>query len=771
MIENVFPRESLASLARANAKDYHKQSVNNKLVDDEIAKGWTLQKRGKTTSALVKTKTRPVLFEHRVWTLLYRMGLPLLSGNGGATLLLNDGTDAKVKNQLDVVAIDEELALVIECKTSEKFAKRSQFQDELAKLASFKERFIRTVNSRVEWKNENKRIAVFAFFLENVNLSDNDIERAREANVLLFDEADLDYYEKLVGHLGPAARYQFYSDAVPGKTVPGLTVRVPAVRTKMGGHYCYSFPITPEYLLKIAYVSHRAKGKASDIDTYQRMMSKSRLNKIREYITEQGIFPTNIVLNIEKRLLTFQRVKQETSEEDQDASGTLGWLEIKPAYKSAWVIDGQHRLFAYSGHPRSASSHLSVLAFEGLTPSLQAGLFVDINAKQKSVKQSLLQELYAELHWDAPTVGTRVRAIVSKVIQVLDADKSSALYGRILTADVQKDSNRCISFTSLFKALSRQKLYISKEVKGDVLEYGPLWGGDNEKTLKRTTSAVKAWLAPIRSAATDWWELGSAEGGGLTMNDGITACLNVLDSVLDHLESVNGSLVTRDVDYLNQVVNPFAKSLGAHLGSMTSSDRKRFRDLRGSQGQSYRTRQLQLALRNSHSEFNPPGLDEFFRKESEQTNLKAKVLIDRIEVAVKTIVIQELRQNFNSSSESWWLDGIPKPVRLQVSQRAEQDDNRRGSREAYFDLIDYRKVISDQWSIFQNVLGYGRKNDSKDKQTKWLGDVNDLRNIVAHASSGRTVPIEELGKLQDYDAWLRSSQNGDESPTSIPSDD
>ncbi len=79
----------------------------------------------------------------------------------------------------------------------------------------------------------------------------------------------------------------------------------------------------------------------------------------------------------------------------------MGWLDIRCAYKSAWIIDGQHRLFAYSGHVQAAKARLSVLAFEKLPSSTQAQLFVDINAEQKSVKQSLLQELYAGLHENA----------------------------------------------------------------------------------------------------------------------------------------------------------------------------------------------------------------------------------------------------------------------------------------------------------------------------------------------------------------------------------
>lgn len=236
---------------------------------------------------------------------------------------------------------------------------------------------------------------------------------------------------------------------LPGKQVTGLTIKIPAIKTKMGGDNCYSFSISPEYLLKISYVSHRAKGKASDIDTYQRMLSKSRLKKIREFITNDGIFPTNIILNFDKGRLSFQKSTQESETPENLDAGILGWLEIRPAYKSAWIIDGQHRLFAYSGHERAFKSKVSVLAFEGLKPSKQAELFIDINAKQKSVKQSLLEELYAELHWDADDVSTRISAIISKALQDLNQDRECALFQRIQTTDASKDFVKCITLTNV----------------------------------------------------------------------------------------------------------------------------------------------------------------------------------------------------------------------------------------------------------------------------------------------------------------------------------
>jgi DNA sulfur modification protein DndB len=113
-----------------------------------------------------------------------------------------------------------------------------------------------------------------------------------------------------------------------GRAVPGLDLTVPAIRSKMGGRVAYTLCVSPEYLLKIAFVSHRAKGKASDIDAYQRLLKKSRLRSIREYIDEGGIFPTNIVVNIaESRWLTFERGKQEA----EGKNSVFGWLNIRPA--------------------------------------------------------------------------------------------------------------------------------------------------------------------------------------------------------------------------------------------------------------------------------------------------------------------------------------------------------------------------------------------------------------------------------------------------------
>jgi len=728
------------------------------MLDEYLPTGWEEDKPNLRSVRLKRPKSQGVLLEDRVWTLMYKLGFSYLSGEKGAQLILNPKETDGPKSQIDVVAIDEDVAVAIECKASSSFAKRPNFIEELAKHGQTRPRF--AVAIRSDFPTEASRQPVLAMFLKNADLSDNDQIRSKEANVALFDESDLNYYEGLASHLGPAAKYQFLADCLPGKPISGLSINVPAVKAKMGGHNCYTFSVSPEYLLKIAYVSHRLKGHASDVDTYQRMMTKSRLNKIREYINEDGIFPTNIVINLEKGAVNFDKAHQDDRENNNLDVGILGWLKIKPAYKSAWIIDGQHRLYAYSGLERAGKSRVAVLAFEGLAPSKQAQLFIDINAKQKHVKQSLLLELYAELHWDSDKIAERVSAVISKAVQELGADKKSPLYGRVQTADDSKNEIRCISITGLFGALDRSDLFLAS-MKGDqVLEYGPLWAGTNEKSFKRTVLVLEEWFSFICKPVWDWWEKGSSEGGGLAMNDPITACVVALRSVMGHLEM--GKLRLRDLspDELVAILKPFGETIGMYLANLTEDERKVFRDKRGVQGQTWRRRQYEKAIRVKFPTFNPDGLDQYIEGEKAQTTQRAKQSIDHIETMLQTLILEELKRECGPEETEWWLVGIPKTVRLKVSQRCEDDDNKRAGKEFYFDLIDYKHIAtySQNWALFEPILGFGK--GGKEKKMEWLDYVNEKRKLVAHASASVVLPVPDLGRLQEIEMWLDGQLKG-----------
>jgi hypothetical protein len=361
------------------------------------------------------------------------------------------------------------------------------------------------------------------------------------------------------------------------------------------------------------------------------------------------------------------------------------------------------------------------MAFVGLEPSEQARLFVDINAQQKKVKQSLLQELYLELHWDAAEPEVRVQAVLSKAIQVIDTDIKSPFRGRILKADDTRTAARCISFNAVFGAMSKAGFFIAHTKKGAVIEFGPLWDVNNEAILKRTVAILTTYFDIIRSEATALWDLGSGEGGGLAMNDGITICINALRSIFYHLQNNKKiSLGTLDNHELMEVIAPWAGIVGRYFSTMTPEQMIQFRALRGVQGQTTGTRRLEEAIQKVQDTFG------------------------------------ELKSEFGASEEDWWFSGVPKGVRKKVDDRINEEAGKSGGREQNFDLIDYREIIQSNWNLFESALGRGK--GSKDNRTKWIVEVNDLRKRVMHASKGQSLPIteEQLALLEDIHRWLES---------------
>ena len=431
-------------------------------------------------------------------------------------------------------------------------------------------------------------------------------KRADREQVALFDIDQLAYYETLVQRLGDAARYQFLADLFHNRPIDGLKTRIPALRARIGAIDCYTFAVQPDYLLKLCYVAHRAKGKPGDLDVYQRMLTKHRLTKLREFIEADGVFPTNIVINFDSsKSVSFHQGQQAEVRPDR-VGGVFGWLDLMPAYGCAWIIDGQHRLYAYAGQPRARTSFLNVLAFVDLPHERQTAMFVEINSEQRRVPRKLLLELDAILNWDSPDDDRRIAAIVSKAAMDLDHAGDSPLTGRILLQDMKRTDKRCITLPAVVGELKKKGFFIQSKTRG-FTEYGFFWRTDPVASCKRTVSVVAAWLAEIERGAKGWWELGAAEGGGLAMNDGVAVCIRLLGSVLDHLNQQEALGLLTDAEMARRCV-PYAEALGEYYGNMTLTERAAFRSLRGNEG---RTRDSENAKPQCKKCFQTIGLTDW----------------------------------------------------------------------------------------------------------------------------------------------------------------
>ncbi len=737
MLTNVEPVDNLRKLSIEKGQEYTVKRVKPALLEEAQSHGWLVDKQLKQTIQIKKKKTYEVEAQDRIWSLLYKMAFLYMNSNEPAQLVPDAKTPLLQPFMIDIIGIDHEVGVAILCKaSSEKREADIQFRQELDAYINARSLFSNDINHIAkEPDRPYKRKPALAIFACNIIIREEDKKFAKERSITIFDENDLEYYEELVSHLGAAAKYQFLADLLPGVEIPALDLTIPAIRIKMGKFICYSFAVAPEHLLKISYVAHRARGKRADLQAYQRMLEKKRLEEIRKYIDKPGIFPTNIVINLDKKP-GFDVGKQIV----EHKYGTFGWLKLRSAYKSAWVIDGQHRLYAYSGHDRAASSLLSVLAFELLPSDIQAELFIDINSKQKRVKQSLLQELYGDLHKDAPDPEFRIRSLISQTIKSFDTDRESPFFQRVQTAEEKRSKKRCITWSSLFQSLS-ESTFTSEEK-------GVLWIDDDNATKERIIYIVNKWFDALKKNVLAWWNAGSGEGGGLAMNDSVIACFNVLKSVFQHLISKGEKLRSLNNEELSERVTPYALAVSKYLGSLSKEERQAFRLHRGSQGQTQRTKVLQVAINNEFPDFIPPGLKEHF---AEQTH-KVRSLLTNMKAILKDLVIDELHSEFGSEEKQWWMEGVPEKTRQVVSQRYEEDRGRQGSKGYYFDFLDYKGVIQQNWVLFQDILQHDDSCNTIENCTAWIDKIDDVQNLTIQE---KAITLEQFTELEMYGEWLR----------------
>src|SRR5688500_2393752 len=101
-VQNLLARPELVGLARKKTKAYDQLTVKLKDLDEYLSDGWKVARKRKSSATIRRQKKHDVLLEDRIWSLLWRMDFPELSGGGGAHLSTKSGSELTVKNQIDV---------------------------------------------------------------------------------------------------------------------------------------------------------------------------------------------------------------------------------------------------------------------------------------------------------------------------------------------------------------------------------------------------------------------------------------------------------------------------------------------------------------------------------------------------------------------------------------------------------------------------------------------------------------------------------------------
>ena len=719
------------------------------------ANGWTIVKKKKRTVTAQKPKAVGPLLEDRFWCFCADMGYPILNGSQfKITFKREDGSVGS--KQIDVFAKDSETVLVVECKARQVRGRRN-LQKDIHETAFLQKPIANAIRSHFG-SDFNPKI-VWIYVTENILWSEPDIERASSANIRIITENELQYFTSYISHVGPAGRYQFLAEFLQGQDIPGLGgVKIPATKGKLGGETFYSFTIPAGHLLKIAFVNHHALNNPDGRPAYQRMIDKKRIAGIGKFITNGGYFPTNILVNLT------QPCKFEPVQKQDKLDGLkFGHLTLPNQYKSAWIIDGQHRLFGFTHLDDSYLSHpLFVVAFDRIDTLKEADLFITINNKQKSVPPNLLAALQADLQMGSSDPDEAIGALASFLIRRLSADQTSPLFQRFEIPGVSATHLQTLTVPEIQKGLKRSQL-LGRVVKKARIG-GYLSGATDDLTLDRARRAINGYFRAIESTLPERWLAGRS--AHVATNPGIRAHLMLFAEVLRYqhgLQQIDPFLAPPD--QLAASAAAFCQPLFEWLHNASDTEMAdRFARRYGEGGVREYLFHLTDIVAGAHLGFGSEEFRERKLRSVDERVAQAKLDVDDISVLISRVVIEKLKEIYGtgelpSGEKKFWELGISDTEIKSAAYKAQQavKVDKRAPKHAYLTILQYRNIIrqKDNWPFFKpifNIVKIGENLKAKEYHLDWMEEFSEIRNIAAHGSDYRGFSNEDFEFLN----WLKS---------------
>ncbi len=739
---------SLKREAVKRRKPYAEESIDPALVLSYEQEGWKKISELKRVIKVIRDKPFDERLENRFWMLLFRMGYPEMGKGRGFHIRIERPGAQPLYKQIDVFAKDEETVVVAECKASAGVVRRS-LQKDIEEFANLKGPISNAI--RAHYGSEKKLKMIWLFVTENIIWSKPDKERAAGENIRIVTEKELRYFSQVAEHLGRSARYQFLAEFLRDSEVPGLAgIKVPAIKGKLGGKVFYCFATTPRHLLKIAFVNHRSLSDPEGAPAYQRLISRSRLRDIAAFIEAGGFFPNNLLINFTK-VLRFERLAKSESNEV-----TFGMLYLPSSYRSAWVIDGQHRLFGFSPvKDELLDQNIIVVGFERLPKVEEANLFVTINHEQKSVPKHLLDDLEGELKWESDVPSERIGAIASRLINLLNGDLDEPFYNRVTQQGIKSTSRTCLTIPALKDALVKSGLLGKAAIRDNVYEPGPFTGKDDFDTLDRARDALNQYFKFISSANQAHWEKG--RDGYLSTNVGVQAYILLLRDLIRYWE-LQTACDAKQVapSEMLQEIEEYLAPVVSFLQSATDEQMKaKFTVVLGGSGPVEYFFKLCQLIKSQINDFNPEGLDRFEAEQSDERYKNAADKLREIEVEMNRLIFDVLKKRFGEMRDEYWEDGVPDSnVKTEAYKRSQDDSkDKRGPLESYLTVLDYKKIVENKqnWPMFKSVFNIPEIGDKGlAKNLKWFERLNELRRVPSHPSPERRFKLEDY----DYIDWL-----------------
>lgn len=758
--ESIVSDEALSRARTLRSKTFIESKERRVALPELIEEGWEEYKSYKNNKfvGVRKNKKFDEIFEDRVWCLFAKLGFTHLNKDRYFEMSY-DYQNPNITQQIDVFAADDETVIIVECKASETI-KDGVFKKPLEAFHGQMEGLRREAQKRFP-----KAKVKFIWATHNFIISPADQAKMREWDIIHFSDAVINYYYELVKHLGTCARYQLLGNLFANQEIRNMDDKIPAIQGEMGGHKYYSFSIEPERLLKIGYVLHRNEANKNMMPTYQRLIKKKRLSDVQKFINNGGYFPNSLIISIDSGGKGLQFDMSGTKVEG--AHSRLGVLHLPKRYRSAYIIDGQHRLYGYSDSDYATTDSIPVVAFVDLDRQEQIKLFMDINENQKAVPKTLRVTLNADMLWDSLDYNERRQALRSKIAQMFGEEETSPLMGRVVIGEDEKSSTKCITVEAIQTALKKCNFMTQFGKKNCIIKDGTFDVGTNQGTCDLLYPFLEACLRYVKDATVEEWERGDSNDGMLTMNRGIQAVIRVINDIVNHL--VDRKEISPKMQKTEELVKQVAfylDPLNEYLNNLTQQERKDLRGYFGGGADTRFWRAFQREIAKERSDFDPDGLREYWENEAKTYNADSMTYLREIEVWIKQTIQTALMDKYG---DNWEIKSLPKPIYKRAKGFADErnyDSITSGdgtNTVSVWDCVTLKEckevvTVGSHWTeLFEPLLTRPEEekiSGGKAARTKWIEQIESLQNKLNMPSY--SVTTAEFEFIKSVYIWIKA---------------
>lgn len=727
-------------------KLFDEQPVNAAEIAAFEADGWQVDRKLKRSIRMKRPKAIDERLENRFWLFLAHLGYPEINAGRKFTVVIERKDAGQLRKQVDVFAKDDETVVVAECKASGSFVKRS-LQKDIEEFANLKKPIAQAVHKH--YGGGKKLKIIWLFVTENIIWSAPDKERAKGEKIRIITERELRYYSQIADHIGKAARYQFLAEFLKDQSIPELSGKaIPAVRGKLGGKRFYCFVTTPRHLLKISFVNHRTLSDPEGAPTYQRLVSRTRMREIGEFIKAGGFFPNNLLINF------VRPVRFDKSVSNDSADIQFGQLFLPDKYRSAWIIDGQHRLYGFAPiGDKYSDQNIIVVAFEQMSKIEEANLFVTINHEQKSVPKNLLDDLAGDLEWGSEVPSRRIGAISARLINLLNSDVGEPFFNRVAQQGMAATGKANLTLPALKDALRRSGLLGRAVLNNKVYDHGPLCGATDSETLDRARTALDEFFSLIRNANMAEWD--SGRDGFICTNVAVQAYIMLFGVVIKYWEADTASN-SREMD-AEEIIMNIDEYLGPIREFLESSGpakiKEEFQVQFGAGGPPEYFFRLCKLVKAKYADFQPEGMAEWEAEQSEDRIEEADAQLKDLVSEMRDYIFSVFRSLYGEKNNAYWEKGVSDSTLKTAAYTRSQDYalEDRLPLETYLEVVEMKKIVENKkvWPRFKSVFDipeFGEKGQAKN--LKWMLRINELRRIPGHPAKERKYKLDDFEYIE-----------------------